>query len=374
MTTHDDPPPGAQFDAVVVGAGIIGASIACRLAQAGMRVAILDAGRSGSGVSSTSFAWANAEQKEPDAYHRLNVAGMQEYDALERDVPGARVYRSGAIRFPSSSDEDGALERRRERLQRLGHSARWIDRDEAQQREPQVEFPAAASRVLLYEDDLWIDPPQVIDALLASSGEAITVFEHFRVTGLRHTGGRITAVVGSDLIVGCDRIVVAAGVGTSAIAALAGAHVPVDRVPGLVVTSTPVPPDTLRGIALERTMDIRPDPTGGICLVGGTALPEGAPTSAVDEEARRLLERARRFIPALAAAEVAAAHVGIRPIPADGLTIAGRLPGVENAWVAVTHSGVTLGPLLGRLIASEMSGSVPDPLLADFRPERFASR
>jgi glycine/D-amino acid oxidase-like deaminating enzyme len=68
---------------------------------------------------------------------------------------------------------------------------------------------------------------------------------------------------------------------------------------------------------------------------------------------------------------IARVLIGIRPVPADEHTIAGRLPGWDNVFVAVTHSGVTLGPLLGRLLAEEITTGRRDPLLADFGAERF---
>ena len=55
------------------------------------------------------------------------------------------------------------------------------------------------------------------------------------------------------------------------------------------------------------------------------------------------------------------------------MTIAGRVPGFANAWMLATHSGMTLGPLLGRLIADEIVGGAPSPMLAPFRPDRFPS-
>ena len=60
-----------------------------------------------------------------------------------------------------------------------------------------------------------------------------------------------------------------------------------------------------------------------------------------------------------------AAHAG------DRHTIAGRIPGLANGWMIATHSGITLGPLLGRLMADEIVRGTPSPMLAPFRPERF---
>src|ERR1700730_3835280 len=62
---------------IVIGAGVMGASVAYRLAQAGAAVTVLEATRVGGGTSGISFAWINAHKKPPKVYHDLNVAGMK---------------------------------------------------------------------------------------------------------------------------------------------------------------------------------------------------------------------------------------------------------------------------------------------------------
>jgi glycine/D-amino acid oxidase-like deaminating enzyme len=89
--------------------------------------------------------------------------------------------------------------------------------------------------------------------------------------------------------------------------------------------------------------------------------------------ATRILERARGVFSAARDAKVVEYRVGVRPMPADGHTIAGRIPGFANAWMIATHSGVTLGALLGRLIAEEIVRDTPSPMLAPFRPDRFTA-
>ncbi len=72
------------------------------------------------------------------------------------------------------------------------------------------------------------------------------------------------------------------------------------------------------------------------------------------------------------AAGIAAARIGVRSLPRDGVSIVGKIPGYANAYIAVTHSGVTLGPLLGRLLAAEIMGD-ESAQLAPFRPDRFVA-
>ena len=62
---------------VVVGAGVLGASIALRLAEVGQHVTLLDQDRPGRATSRWSLAWLNSNNKAPRYYHDLNQAGIQ---------------------------------------------------------------------------------------------------------------------------------------------------------------------------------------------------------------------------------------------------------------------------------------------------------
>lgn len=80
---------------VVVGAGVIGASVAYCLAQSGAVVTILEAIRVGGGTSSASFAWTNSNSKTPRAYHDLNVARMRALASLGDEFGSAPWWHGG---------------------------------------------------------------------------------------------------------------------------------------------------------------------------------------------------------------------------------------------------------------------------------------
>ena len=63
--------------------------------------------------------------------------------------------------------------------------------------------------------------------------------------------------------------------------------------------------------------------------------------------------------------------IGTRPVPIDGFPVVGNIEGNKGVFIAVMHSGVTLAPLIGRLLASEMLQTSKSPLLEPFRPSRF---
>jgi glycine/D-amino acid oxidase-like deaminating enzyme len=89
--------------------------------------------------------------------------------------------------------------------------------------------------------------------------------------------------------------------------------------------------------------------------------------------AEELLHRARLVVRGLEDANVAGYRVCVRPMPTDGQSIVGWLPGADGFYVAVTHSGVTLGAHLAHLITSELVTGTAPAELAPYRPDRFAA-
>ena len=88
-----------------------------------------------------------------------------------------------------------------------------------------------------------------------------------------------------------------------------------------------------------------------------------------------LLERACRYLPALAGATAIPVPVGWRPMPLDGYPIMGFAPEAPNLYIALTHSGVTLAPALSQLAAMEIcDGASADAVLGPYRPSRFDGR
>jgi glycine/D-amino acid oxidase-like deaminating enzyme len=84
-----------------------------------------------------------------------------------------------------------------------------------------------------------------------------------------------------------------------------------------------------------------------------------------------MVKRAARVLPCIGNAAPEAVRIGVRPIPADGLSAVGPMPELDGYYVAVTHSGVTLSPILAQLVANELVHGVCEPCLAPFRPGRL---
>jgi glycine/D-amino acid oxidase-like deaminating enzyme len=85
-----------------------------------------------------------------------------------------------------------------------------------------------------------------------------------------------------------------------------------------------------------------------------------------------LLSEASRVLEGNPVLELDSYAMGPKPIPGDGQPVLGELAGIPGYYVAFSHSGATLGLIVGELLAGEIATGQRHPLLAAFRPERFA--
>src|ERR1700735_601537 len=113
---------------VVIGAGVMGASVGARLASAGLPVTLLDQDQPGRATSRWSFAWLNSNDKAPRSYHDLNHAGIRAWAELAPELDGAAWYRPvGHVELAASEAGRAELAARVQRLTEWGYPARVID-------------------------------------------------------------------------------------------------------------------------------------------------------------------------------------------------------------------------------------------------------
>lgn len=360
---------------IVIGAGVIGASVAYRLAQGGASVTVLEATRIGAGTSGASFAWVNSHGKTPRAYHDLNVAGMKAHAALRDEFAATPwLHLNGSLEW---ADEAGQEEQRQrfERLRDWGYAAEWISAAQLRELAPDID-PAAVgdAPVAWFPEEGWVDPVVYAQAMLAAArrlGARVDIGA--RVAQVELRSGRVTGVtmadgrtLGADLVVNCTGRW-ADGFDPPAL------RIPLAPTAGLLAFTPPV------AVGLERLLkapgcDIRPDGAGRllICRNDDEFDPATAPRPSVDlPEMRELLRHARAILPAIGPVELEAVRLGIRALPRDSYSAVGPLPQIEGYYAAVTHSGVTLAAFLGAAVADEVLRGAVRPELATFRPARF---
>ncbi|MFG2373204.1 NAD(P)/FAD-dependent oxidoreductase [Streptomyces sp. NPDC048504] len=364
-------PPGRV---AVIGVGILGACVGWNLARRGAEVVLIDAGRPGEGVTNWSFSWVNAGNKTVTRpYFDLNVAGMAAHRELAGIIgPDSWWHPSGHLRWADDPVAEAKFLETAEVLGSWGYRVEVSTGAEVRRRlEPALALPAEVP-VLLYPDEAWVHGRHLVDRVVgqvvAGGGELRSDTEvRDIVTGADGSVRTVSLSDGSRLDV--DVIVNAAGPSASHVAGLVARQLPMRREPGVVTRIDCAVP-------IHRAMhaphiEMRPDGDAAMVLHSREidALIDTGEEPA--ELARLLHELARRVVPDLADSRIAQAQVAHRPIPADGFPSVGAVPSVPGYYEAVSHSGITLGPVIGRLLAAEILTGKRDELLADFRPERF---
>ena len=364
---------------VVIGAGVIGASVAAALAASNMRVTLLDQDQPGRATSRWSFAWLNSNDKAPRPYHDLNHAGMKAWAELAPDLDGDAWYRPvGHVEL--ATKDTAELEARVKRLTGWGYPARLVDAAEAAVLEPALRVPPDAAAAFFPGEGYLLTEPLIarLVARAESLGADIRTGEPGRATGLEPGAApRVRTAAGA--VLEADDVVCCAGRWTPALAP-ALVTVPLiawdtrgSAAPGLVVRVGPVTPPGPAMVVHTREISLRPHP-GGLHLEApdaADAVDLHTPEAELNRWAAELLRRARRTVRGLDDARVVTHQVCVRPLPPDGQSIVGRLPGAPGIYVAVTHSGVTLAAHLSRLIAADLTTGTPPAALSPYTPARF---
>jgi glycine/D-amino acid oxidase-like deaminating enzyme len=362
---------------VVVGAGVIGAAVAYRLAQAGAAVTVVERRSAGSGTSGATFAYVNATDKPPRAYHRMSMLAIRDHEDLADEIGGDWLHVTGSLHWATrEGDRASALDRTMRQLLAWGARADRLDPELVRRDlEPDLAIdPSAVGTVWRVERAGWLDPVAMAHGTLSAAVRRYGArLVRAGVVGLPHDDAKIDAVVLDDGgRPAADVVVNAAGPDAAALAALAGARLPLERTPGLLVVSAPAPA-RLRHVVYAPEVNLRPD--GGSRLLVqrerlDSEVADGPAIPLADRRVEEAMDHARLVIPALRDIPAEAVRVGVRPMPQDGYPIVGFDPAVGNLYHVVTHSGVTLAARLGLLVAEELTGGDTAPLEA-YRPGRF---
>ena len=380
---------------VVVGGGIVGASIAWHLASRqktdNIEVTAI-AAEVGGTATPNSFAWLNANRENPHFYYQLRRRSLARWRVLAGDgsaantgvVPGLCdiVNWKGCIQWDEPPE---ALEAFLKEHQSWGYDVKRVENAAIMAAEPDLvpeALPPWGWGVLATEEGA-VEAHIAAKVLLEHAEKAfgLTLVSGTSVASLSVAAGDSGKVTGVVTEPGtkyeADHVVVAAGLGTVSLCAAAGVTIPVEGRPGLLAHSKPVSKRLLQGIVLSAGPHVR-QTADGCFLVGANFVGEDAASSPVDSRpyAEKLIEKTRALFKPDDAALIELDHftVGIRPDPQDGLPILGDIDGRPGLTVAVMHSGVTLAAIVGELLAEEVATGKKDTALEAYSLRRFEKK
>ena len=366
-TGQEGPDMTAAAKVVIVGSGIIGASSALACQDLGAEVTVVDRGPLGGLASANSFGWINASFAETQAYFDLRNAAVETFRSL-----GQRLDLQAHVCWPGTlwwEDAGQDFEAQFASLTARGYGARRIDHDEIAALEPNLRD--CPPRALLTGKEGAAQAQFVAQSLLAHvarRGGRLCPEQAVTAVHARSGGGHIVQTSAGDLP--CDFVILATG--AAAYRGLNGVEwtLPMANKRGMIVQTEPVQ-TRIHHILMTPDVHFRQNPDGslvaGEIFSGDLDHEEDAPALAEAVIAR--IGQKLRGQPEVQLAQV---KLGQRPVPLDGLPVVGAVPDAPGIFVAVMHSGVTLGPLIGQLLAEEILQAKSSPLLSQFRATRYA--
>lgn len=357
---------------VVIGAGIIGVSIAYNLALKGAKVTVLDKQTPGTGCTQGAFAMLIAGHSEgTESFNALYSLAVKEWRQLEAQLnESLPIQWGGVVNWAGPGDRSDELLVAREKLKSWGVKVHDLVEEDIRDLIAGIN-PGQFACGSFLPDQGVVDIDRIFAILIRHATQAgVVLMTPVEVKdGITTDSGEIMLSTTQGSIK-ADRLVLAAGAGVPALAEMfTGVHIPISLASGTLAYSRPMP-HILHRVINGPLGSIKQDQDGRI-ICGPDYRPGANGTNIDPEYGQRLLDNAMKVLPALAGIKLDHMTVGHVPIPKDSVPIVGFCDNTKTRiYVATMMSGVTMAPLMGRLIASEILGQ-PEPLLASYRPDRF---
>ena len=349
----------------VVGAGILGASIAYHLAAKGAQVTIVDEGTPANRATHGSFAWINAHNPNDETYFQFRMASIRLWNELIQTIPKLPVRFGGTLNW---EDEPDQIEEVQRALDDGGNPARLVSQTEIRTIEPNLAQPPEVA--IEAQAEGVADPTRIAEAFLfAALSQGATLRTNAKVLNLTFEQGRVAGVEVPEGIIEADITVLATRTATPDLLAAHDCNLPMDNAPGLLINTAPVPTVTQRVLTSMNLHVWQKD--DGSLLVGedfGGINPDEGETAIIE----RVQSKLEGYFKGLSEIQVTGSSVAKRPMPEDGYPALGAVPGFNDLWVATTHSGITLAPIIGESLAAEILTGKMVKALHPYRASRFS--
>ena len=372
--------PNETAGVVIIGAGVIGLTIARALAQRGVReLMLIERGRPGAEAS-----WAaggilapQVEVDHQDDFFQLACASRDlypEFAELLKEETGVDVEldTTGTLCLGFTQKDEAELRRRYEWQQGEGLEVEWLTGDETRRLEPAVS--AEVRCALRFPRDFQIENRRLISALVRANEELGTqLLTGSSVQALRIKHGRVCGVETSSGFVDAEIVVVAAGAWASLIKS-PDAKLPainIEPVRGQMLCFD-ARPQIARHVIYSSRGYLVPRRDGRV-LAGSTVEHVGFERSVTDEGVDAIKSMALEIAPGIADLPVIDSWAGFRPRAPDGLPVIGTCEGIEGVFYATGHyrNGILLAPITGKVIADAIVDGVMRAGLNAFSPDRF---
>ena len=376
---------GKNPDAIVIGAGIVGACSALSLTNAGLKVMIIDRGTVASGTTGAGEGNILVSDKDPGPELVLALRSRDLWFEMQEDVGDTfELEAKGGVVV--ARGDDSQLKALAKVQSANGVIAQTVDHKELHELEPFL-HPELHSGVF-YPQDAQCQPmlaaAKIIQTVIARGG---TLVSRSKVLGFEIEGGSVKGVITSTGRYLAPLVINAAGTWAGEIASLAGSNLPVAPRKGFILVTEPAPQyifhkvydsDYVANVASSdadlQTSTVVEGTRSGTILIGASRERVGFDGSMNYEILRKLAQQAVSLFPVLRDVQLLRAYRGFRPYAPDHLPLIGEDYAVKGLWHSAGHEGAGIGlaPGSAALITDAILGrqSFMDP--AAFSPKRFA--
>ena len=360
---------------LVIGAGIVGCTVAYELAKSGASVQVLETRAPGQGATRASAGiLAPYIEGHADIFRDLGARSIELYDAfierLRADSGHELVYqRNGTFELAFSNDDVERLTALSAVLAKQGVEARWVKRAAFDDFEPHASKHAHGALLIPIHGFVGVTALTLAAAAAAQRAGATFTTEIGAIRIYPLPASRV-GVQTSSSTWEADRVVLAAGSWSSQITVQDADPVPVRPIRGQLI-QLQAQAGAIRRVLWGPNGYLVPWPDGSI-LVGSTIEDVGFDESHTEEAVRQLRAAAVELAPMLDGAPMTSVRTGLRPRGPDDLPLLGVSRAVPGLIYATAHyrNGVMFAPLTVQLVSGLVFDRGADPALRDLDPAR----
>ena len=368
----------ATAEVVIIGAGIMGCSIAYHLAERGVRdVVVLERDQIGRGATADAAGGIRL-QFSTETNIRLSQISLEYWEQFEeRFGVDINLRQQGYLFLLTSQDDVPVFQHNLELQQSLGVPVRWVSPEDIRELNPAVLVDDVIGGTFCPRDG-WADTStSTMGFAQAARRAGVRIFEESPVSGIVVEGGRVTGVQTGNATIATPLVICCAGPQTNAVSRLAGLDLPIHPYRRMSFITEPfdlIPSTVPMTIEFARSLYFHPESHGFLFGMSNKDEPSSE-NKVVDDDwmvatVEALIERA----PIFEQAEILRGWAGFYEVTPDDNPLVGPVPDLDGFLVAAGFSGhgFMQGPAIGRVVAEiVVDGAASTIDVSAFRPSRF---
>ena len=373
-------------DAIVIGAGVVGACCALSLTNAGLKVLIIDRGPVASGTTGAGEGNILVSDKGPGSELTLAIRSRDLWFDINTDIGGGfELEAKGGVVVSRSAK--GISDLKKLSALQKENGVEVIELDGAGLRKIEPYLSESVEYGVLYPGDAQCQPmlaaAQIIRAVKKRGGSFI---QGENVIAINSNAGSLIGITTNKNNYSCPIVINATGTWAGEIAKLAGSHLPIMPRRGFILVTAPAPKivhhkvydaDYVANVAssdadLQSSAVVEGTESGTI-LIGASRERVGFKSDLDVAVLRQLARQAISLFPILSNIALLRAYRGFRPYAPDHLPVIGEDANISGLWHAAGHegAGIVLAPATAELITAEILGKTPFMDPTPFSPKRF---